>query len=94
MAANPGRNSHVPRTPAAWQATVGALIDNKAIVHACCSRCNLWRPANLQAIADMMGRDYSLWDRRPRCSTPGCNAAIFFHASIAEGTPSRPMRSF
>lgn len=91
MSANGSR--YRTRYPMAWQETVGGLIDSGAIAKACCSRCGVSRPANLDAIAQARGRNFSLWNRDAPCRTPACQGRVFFHASLGAGTPSRPLRS-
>lgn len=91
MAANPGRNAR--RYPLAWQASLGGLHDAGAVVHASCSTCGLFTPADLARMIKAKGRDFTLWDQSTPCRAPGCRGRVFFHARLSEGTPSRPLRS-
>lgn len=86
----------MPRIPMAWQASVGGHIEYGAKVNACCSCCGLWRPVDLQALAERRGLDFSLWDKRSTCPTidadgKPCRGTVFYHA--AAGSISRPLQS-
>lgn len=65
----------------AWTHTVGALLDEGAVVRVICGTCSRERMANLQRIADAKGRDFSLYDRAPRCWVQGCPGRLFFSAA-------------
>jgi hypothetical protein len=49
-----------------------------AVVKAHCSRCERDKAVDLGPIAEKMGRDFSLWNRRPKCAT--CGERVFFWA--------------
>lgn len=60
----------------AWARTLGAMIDNGTTVQVYCSTCRVFRRLTLddmRSLAEKVGRDYSLVNRRCRCRlTPGC----------------------
>jgi hypothetical protein len=89
-----GRNvryADQPRMIPAWAATVRLCLENGVIVDAVCGSCNLFRPAQLEAIQAKFGNDYNLFDKKPRC--PQCGKLGHFMYSVAPGTPKRPMRT-
>lgn len=57
-------------------ANLGAMIDQGAEIQVRCQTCKVYRRftrADLEALAEKVGRDYSLVNRRCRCRlTPGC----------------------
>jgi hypothetical protein len=56
-----------------WVRSVGAMIDHDAEVRVLCTGCKVFVDVNLPGLAERVGRDYSLIDRRCRCRlTPGC----------------------
>lgn len=59
-----------------WVRTLGVMIDNGTVVQAYCAECRAYRrftQEDLIALAEKVGRDYSLVNRRCRCRlTPGC----------------------
>lgn len=61
----------------AWVQTLGAMIDERAVINVFCLDCKAWRHLSqdeLVALAEKVGRDYSLVNRRCRCRlTPGCS---------------------
>ena len=57
----------------AWALTLGAMIDHGTEVIAWCSKCQKTKPVDVAALAEKVGRDYSLIDRRCLCRlTAGC----------------------
>ena len=56
-----------------WTRTLGAMIEQDCEVRVSCDRCREWRELDLRALAEVVGREYSLIDRRCACRlTPGC----------------------
>ena len=56
-----------------WALTLGGMIDFGGVVQVWCDRCRGSAEVDLTALAEKVGRDYSLVDRRCRCRlTPGC----------------------
>lgn len=57
----------------AWTETLGAMIDGGCKVRVICTKCRGHRDVDLGALAEKVGRDYSLINRRSHCRmTPGC----------------------
>lgn len=60
----------------AWVANLGAMIDNDTRIKVWCDKCRVHREftrEELIALAEKVGRDYALWNRRCRCRlTPAC----------------------
>lgn len=52
--------------------TIGGLIDAGEPVIAVCGGCGFRKTADLEAMAAKLGRDFSLWNYRCACPTPGC----------------------
>lgn len=59
-----------------WTLTLGSMIDDYALVSVHCDRCRGHRVLSreaLIALAEKVGRAYSLWNRRCKCRlTSGC----------------------
>lgn len=70
---------HPPLKPS-WTATLGKLHDEGNVtIYARCDKCEVYQQVDLPALIEKVGRDYSLWDRHPRCTlTPGCAGRIVF----------------
>lgn len=68
----PPRYDYIPT----WALTLGAIIDNSTSIQTVCTGCHQYRRFSAEeivALAEKVGRDYSLVDRRCRCKlTPGC----------------------
>ena len=66
-----------------WLTTLGAMIDAKAVISVSCTMCGRSRKftqADLIALADKVGREYTLINRRCRCRlTVGCAGWNRFH---------------
>ena len=58
-------------------ATLGKIIDGRREIQVWCDKCQVYRrftQDEMVALAEKVGRDYSLVDRRCRCRlTPGCD---------------------
>ena len=93
MAANPTYAMIHGRHPMGWQSSIDGMIEANVTCRASCSTCNAWMPVDLEKVKAAMGGDFCLWDRRPRCRTPGCDSRVSFHAKLPNG-PMRLMRSF
>lgn len=62
-----------------WTESIGRLIDEGIEIRASCSKCREWKVVDLVALAVIKGRDFDLWNRRPRCTiTPGCPGRAMF----------------
>ncbi|NOW44126.1 hypothetical protein FHW96_000253 [Novosphingobium sp. SG751A] len=65
------------KTIPTWALTLGAMIDEEAVIQVFCMDCKVFRPFtrdDMTTLAEKVGRDYSLVNRRCRCRlTPGCN---------------------
>lgn len=71
--------NHPPSTE-----TVGLLIEHGVRVRVTCTVCRTnWREVDLEKVARVKGRDFSLWNKRTRCRlTPGCEGLNeFMHDS-------------
>jgi hypothetical protein len=59
-----------------WTLTLGSMIDDYDTVQVWCEHCRRHRKLtreDLVALAEKVGRDYSLWNRRCQCRlTAGC----------------------
>lgn len=75
-----------------WQADLRGMLKHGTAVNACCSKCNLWAPVDIQKLAELRGLDFSLWDVKSHCRTPGCDGIVFYHGEA--GMMSRPLRSW
>lgn len=66
-----------------WVQSLGAMTDGDARVAVGCPTCKGWRVLDreaLIALAEKVGREYSLINRRCRCRlTPGCGGWNKFH---------------
>ncbi len=82
---------YVPGMPTrfpAWTENLGAMIDRDASIRVSCSRCGEWRNVDVAALAERVGRDYSLIDRRCLCRlTAGCKGWNRFHFLAAVYRP-------
>jgi len=89
------RYGHLPKTPPAWMANVGAMKRAGAVVAASCGnpRCRYSKAQiDFDQIIAAKGEDYSLWDRRPPCPVCREGRIVFLYAGGAH-TPLRPARS-
>jgi len=67
--------------------TLGKMIDNGFTSFGRCVKCGKEKAVDLKALAEIKGRDYSLWNRSPRCSlTEGCPGRIRFF--VGPGWPT------
>lgn len=72
----------LPHLRPSWTRNLGALLDEGIRVTATCQTCNRDKDVDLAMMADKLGRDYELWNRRPRCNmTPGCAGRVLFRHS-------------
>lgn len=59
-----------------WLANLGAMIDERSAIQVSCTKCGIYHrftTEELAALADKVGRNFSLWNRRCRCRlTPNC----------------------
>lgn len=56
------------------------MLDEPHGVQASCNVCREFRPVDLVRVASFKGRDYSLINKRTRCTfTPGCGGWVRFH---------------
>lgn len=75
--------NNIPR----WTATLGALREAKADIRAVCDRCEPSRYIDLNRMLAALGPTYTLWNKTPRCTRPGCDGRVFFSASLRSGWP-------
>lgn len=69
-----------------WARSIGALIEAGAIVRFACPRCERVYDVDLEALAMLRGRAWSLVDRRARCKASKCRASGAF---VAAQTPDQ-----
>ncbi len=60
--------------------TVGQMIDKGWDVISRCTRCHTQTHVPLKAVLRVRGRNFSLWNRRPRCLVVGCAAPMIYMA--------------
>lgn len=77
-------NRHWPiRVEKTWLENLGAMIDGDANIQTTCTKCRRTKrftKDDLIALAEKVGRDYSLINRRCRCRLkPGCDGWNRFH---------------
>lgn len=53
--------------------TLGNYLRTTIPIEVRCNKCELNQPVDIAALAEKMGLDYRLWDRRSRCKQPGCD---------------------
>ena len=64
-----------------WARTIAAMIEEEAIVRFACPACKRLYDVDLEAIAMMRGRAWSLIGRAARCKASKCRDRGFFVAS-------------
>ena len=72
-------------------ATVGAMIEAKTKVKACCERCGVWQKVPLQLIGGTFGKNYSLINKSMPCACLDCPGQVKFYVQGGQGVPYRPM---
>ena len=70
-----------------WARTVGEMIEAEAQVRFACSACVRVYDVDLEALAMLKGRAWSLIDRRARCKASRCRARGRFVAAAAADKP-------
>ncbi|HEV2865832.1 MAG TPA: hypothetical protein VGX37_04905 [Allosphingosinicella sp.] len=70
-----------------WARTLGAMIDAGAAARFACPRCRRVYDVDLEALASVKGRAWSLIDRRGRCKASTCRALGWFTAAQASDRP-------
>lgn len=70
-----------------WTRSVGAMIEAGAIVRFACTWCMRVYDVDLETLAILKGRAWSLVDRRARCKASGCRKSGRFVASLTMNTP-------
>lgn len=56
-----------------WVRTLGAMIDHHADIQVSCTKCGVYKTVPLRNLANQVGRNYSLINRRCLCRlTGGC----------------------
>lgn len=59
---------------------LGYMIEHGRHIRVMCTGCREWRDLDLVALAEKVGPEYSLYNRRCRCRlTPGCEGWNKFH---------------
>ncbi|MCB2048584.1 MAG: hypothetical protein KDE32_10195 [Novosphingobium sp.] len=62
--------------------SLAGLIDRQVPVRAMCDTCARFRDIDLDALAQVKGMDYDLWNKRTRCRIePGCKGWNRFYFS-------------
>jgi hypothetical protein len=67
-----------------WARSIGAMIEAEAIVRFACPQCERVYDVDLEALAMLRGRAWSLIGRRARCKASKCRASGRF---VAAPTP-------
>ena len=70
-----------------WARSLGAMIEEQAIVRFACPACKRLYDVDLESLAMLRGRAWSLIDRRGRCKASKCRTPGYFAAA-----PSRDQR--
>lgn len=52
--------------------TLGNYLKTTIPVEVRCNTCDFIQPVDIVALAEKVGMEYQLWDRRSRCKQPGC----------------------
>jgi hypothetical protein len=61
---------------------IGDMIRREMTARAMCDTCAGWRDLDLLDLAESIGADYSLWNRRTRCRlTDGCQGINRFYCN-------------
>lgn len=81
----------VERITPSWLKTVGEMIRADITLRARCRTCEVMFKVDLEAIAAVKGRHYSLIGGRAACKIVGCDGCVVFLYSPGKGTPFRPM---
>ena len=78
------------RLTPAWLRSVGAMLDEGVRARARCPACDQMFVVDLEAIACVKGRGFSLIGQHPRCKVVGCKGTVRFLYSPGAATPFRP----
>ena len=70
-----------------WARTVGEMIEAQVAVRFACPACKRLYDVDMEALAMLRGRAWSLIDRRGRCKASKCRASGRFVASSGENHP-------
>lgn len=70
-----------------WARSLGAMIEGGVAVRFACPRCKRLYDVDLEALAMLRGRAWSLIDRRARCKASKCRAAGAFVAAAGQDQP-------
>jgi hypothetical protein len=70
-----------------WARTVGGMIEAEAAVRFACPACKRLYDVDLESLATLRGRAWSLIERRARCKASKCRASGRF---VAAGEPDDP----
>jgi hypothetical protein len=86
-------NRTAPRSPMAWQSTLGEMkAHGTRVAQTATCRCRgRWVELDVDQLLAVHGPEWMLWDRRPpcvRCGKPG-----HYMASPGPATPYRPLRT-
>lgn len=61
--------------------TLGNYLRTTIPVEARCNKCEFIQRVDIAALAERVGLDYVLFDRRSRCKQPGCDGWIRFFSA-------------
>lgn len=66
-----------------WTRTLGEMIERDCRVRVICERCHEWKEVDVVALAERVGRDYSLINRRCPCRLrQGCKGWNRFYFKL------------
>ncbi len=70
-----------------WARTLGEMIEGQAAVRFACPACKRLYDVDLEALATLRGRAWSLIERRARCKASKCRASGRFVAAAGANEP-------
>jgi hypothetical protein len=70
-----------------WARSLGAMIEAAALARFACPKCRRVYDVDLEALATVKGRAWSLIDRRARCKASRCRATGWFAAAPSRDEP-------
>lgn len=61
--------------------TLGDYLKTAIPVEARCNKCAFVQLVDIAALAEKVGKEYMLWDRRSPCKQPGCDGWVRFFSA-------------
>ena len=61
--------------------TLGCYLKTTIPVEGRCNKCSYTKPVDIAALAEKVGKDYQLWDRRSPCRQSGCDGWVRFYSA-------------